>query len=205
MFTVGLTGGYATGKSFVAAELERLGCHLIYADRLGHEVLLPDGEAFQATVDAFGREILTSDGTIDRKKLGAIVFGSPDLLKLLETFVHPAVFRLERRMLDHFEREDPDGIAVIEAAILIETGRYKMFDRLILTTCDEETQIARSMKRDGISRAQARERIARQLPLEEKKRHAHYVVDTSRDKEQTLAEVRQVFRDLKLAATTRLV
>src|SRR5438270_13111161 len=128
MFTVGLTGGYATGKSFVAAELERLGCHLIYADRLGHDVLLPEGEAYGPTVAAFGEGILNEDGSINRKKLGAVVFSSPDLLQKLESFVHPAVFHLEHRMLEQFEAKDPGGIAVIDAAILIETGRYRMFD-----------------------------------------------------------------------------
>lgn len=97
MLKVGLTGGYATGKSLVAAELERLGCHLIYADKLGHAVLSPDGAAYHPALEVFGREILGPGGTIDRKKLASIVFGSPRLLEKLTALVHPAVFALKKR------------------------------------------------------------------------------------------------------------
>jgi dephospho-CoA kinase len=197
MLKAGLTGGYATGKSLVARELERLGCHVIYADELGHRVLEPDGEAYAAAVEAFGPEILNPDRTVNRTKLGGIVFTSPELLAKLSSFVHPAVIRLEQRMLEQFEREDPDGIAVVEAAILIETGRDAVFDRLILTSCDEETQIARGMKRDHLTREQVLARLGKQLPIEEKKRHAQYVVDTSGTKEETARQVERVYRELK--------
>jgi dephospho-CoA kinase len=194
---VGLTGGYATGKSFVAGELERLGCLVIYADRLGHSVLLPGGPAYQPTVDAFGTDILLPDGPIDRKKLAQKVFGSPELLEQLNGFVHPAVFQLEQQMMDSWQAEHPNGIAVIEAAILIETGRYTNFDRLIVTVCNVETQIARGMGRDHLSREEVLARLARQMPLEEKKRYAHYVIDTSGSKQGTLRRVRSVFSELK--------
>ena len=197
MLKVGLTGGYATGKSFVAAELERLGCLVIYADRLGHSVLLPGGPAYQPTVDVFGTDILLPDGIIDRKRLAQKVFGSPELLRQLNSFVHPAVFHLEQEMMDAWQAHQPQGIAVIEAAILIETGRYKNFDRLVLTACNVETQIARGMGRDHLSREEVLVRLARQMPLEEKKRHAHYVIDTSGPKPATLRQVRTVFNELK--------
>jgi dephospho-CoA kinase len=200
---VGLTGGYATGKSFVASELERLGCHLIYADKLGHRVLEPEGEAYAPVVETFGREILDEQGRIDRKRLGAIVFHSPELLEKLSSFVHPAVFRLEEKMLSQFERADPHGIAVVEAAILIETGRYKVFDRLILTACSEEVQIARGMHRDRLTREQVLARLSKQMPLEEKKRYADYVVDTSGAKAQTIEQVRKIFEDLKALERAR--
>jgi dephospho-CoA kinase len=203
MLKVGLTGGYATGKSLVAKELERLGCHLIYADELGHQVLQPDGEAYAATLETFGREILKADGTIDRRRLGEIVFASPELLERLSSLVHPAVIRLEERLLEEFQREDPHGIAIVEAAILIETGRYAVFDRVILTSCDEETQIARGMKRDHATREQVLARLGKQLPLSEKQRHAHYVVDTSGPKEETARQVQRVYRDLKEIAEAR--
>jgi dephospho-CoA kinase len=203
MMVVGLTGGYASGKSFVAAELERLGCYLIYADRLGHRVLEPDGEAYAPTVEAFGREILGSDGRIDRKKLGTIVFRAPELLEKLTSFVHPAVFRLEEQMLKDFRTDHPRGIAVIEAAILIETGRYKLFDRLILTVCDEATQISRGIKRDGLSAEQVRERLRKQLPVAEKTPYADYVVDTSGEKRETIRRVQAIYQDLKTLAETK--
>jgi dephospho-CoA kinase len=197
MVKVGLTGGYASGKSFVASELERLGCKVIRADALGHAVLEAGGEAYGPAVEAFGPGILTSTGAIDRKKLAAIVFETPASLEKLNGLVHPAVIRLEEEMLASFQAQNPRGIAVIEAAILIEVGRHLVFDRLILTACDEETQIARGMKRDGITREQVLIRLARQLPLAEKKRHAHYVIDTSGPKHETIQQVREIFEDLK--------
>lgn len=200
MIKVGLTGGYASGKSFVAAEFERLGCRVIYADRLGHAVLEPEGGAFQPVVEEFGPEILDAAGRIDRKKLAAIVFASPELLERLNSFVHPAVFRLEEDLLARFAAEDPHGIAILEAAILIETGRYTTFDRMILITCSTETQIARAVKRDGVTREQVLARISRQMPLAEKKAYADYIIDTDGAKEATLHQVAAVYRDLKRLA-----
>ena len=143
---------------------------------------------------------MNDDGTIDRKRLGEIVFASPELLEELSALVHPAVIELEERLLEDLQRQDPSGIAVVEAAILIETGRYAVFDRVILTSCDEATQIARGMKRDHATRAQVLARLGKQLPLEEKQRHAHYVIDTSGPKEETARQVERVYRELKAIA-----
>jgi dephospho-CoA kinase len=200
MLKVGLTGGYASGKSFVAAELSSHGCHLIYADQLGHQTLQTNGEAYPAAIEIFGREILASDGTIDRKRLAAIVFNSPALLAQLNAVVHPAVFRLEERMLEDFREQDPQGIAVVEAAILVETGRYRFFDRLIVTTCSLETQIVRGMKRDGATRGEVLARLEKQLPMEDKTRQAHYLIDTGGTKEDTARQIEQVYFDLKRLA-----
>jgi dephospho-CoA kinase len=196
MVKVGLTGGYATGKSFVACELQRLGCHLIYADELGHQVLLPDGEAYAPVLAQFGTSILDENRRIDRTKLAAIVFGDAARLNILTSFVHPAVFQLEQKMLDQFQAKDPHGIAVIEAAILIEAKRDRCFDRIILTACDEEVQITRGMKRDKVTREQALARLANQMPLSEKRKHADYVVDTGGTKESTLLQVQRIYADL---------
>lgn len=203
MIKVGLTGGYATGKSFVAAEFERLGCHVIYADRLGHAVMEPGGDAYRPVVEAFGPEILAADRSIDRKRLASIVFSSPELLQRLNDFIHPAVFRLEEEMLSGFAKEDPRGIAMIEAAILIEIGRYSVFDRLILTACSMETQIARATRRDHVTREDVLARLSRQMPLEEKKRYAHYVIDTDGPKEATLRQILPVYENLKQLAEGR--
>lgn len=201
MLRVGLTGGYATGKSFVAAEFERLGCKLIYADKLGHEVLLPEGEGHGAAIALFGREILGQDGEIDRKKLGEIAFAQPDLLKKLTEIVHPAVYRLESRLICAYTRENPQAIIITEAAILIETGRYKTFDRLVVTVCSEKTQIDRGMKRDHLTREEIAERLKQQMPATEKPRYAHYVVNTDHPKAETAAQVREIFKELKLLAS----
>jgi dephospho-CoA kinase len=200
MLKVGLTGGYATGKSLVAHELERLGCHVIYADVLGHEVLFPAGEAYAPVLAEFGPEILDEQSRIDRKKLAEVVFGDAVRLHKLSSIVHPAVFRLEARMLQEITASDPRGIAVIEAAILIETKRDKWFDRIILTACDEDVQIARGMKRDKVTREQVLARMANQMPLAEKRKHADYVIDTGGTKEESAGQVEEVYRDLERLA-----
>jgi dephospho-CoA kinase len=197
MLKVGLTGGYACGKSRVGEALAALGCHLIEADRLGHEVLLPSGEAYAPVVAEFGSGILDAEGLIDRRRLAEQVFGDPARLEKLNAMVHPPVIRRERELLDAFARSDPDGIAVVAAAILIETGSWRRFDRLVLVTCELEQQVARAMARDGLGRAEALERIKRQMPLEEKRKFAHYVIDNSGSIERTLRRTREVYEDLK--------
>lgn len=194
MLKVGLTGGYATGKSLVAHELDRLGCHIIYADALGHEVLLRDGEAYASVVEEFGPGILDVNGEIDRKKLAGIVFRDAARLAMLSSFVHPAVLRLEEKMFRDIAAKDPMGIAVVEAAILIEAKRDEWFDKLILTACDEEVQIARGMKRDKATREQVLARMANQMPVSEKRKYADYVIDTSGTKEDTVRQVEEVYR-----------
>jgi dephospho-CoA kinase len=202
MLRVGLTGGLATGKSLVAGELGRLGCFVIYADKLGHEVMRPGGPAYQPIVDVFGPDILQKNGLIDRQRLGAIVFADPLKLAQLNAIVHPAVFARENELAAEAADRNPGAIVVIEAAILIETGRYRALDRLIVTVCPEETQIARSMKRDGLSREEVVKRIERQLPLREKLQYADYVIDTGGSKEDAVAQVLNVYESLKDYART---
>lgn len=197
MLRVGLTGGLASGKSFVGRTLRDLGCHLIQADELGHAVLAPGGEAYDAVVAEFGRDILDEAGAIDRRKLAALVFGNADRLSVLNGLVHPAVIRREEQMLHDAARNDPHGIAIVEAAILIETGSFRRFDRLILVVCTEEQQIARAMARDGGTREEVEARLRRQMPLEEKRKYADFVVDTSGTKENTIQQVREVYAALR--------
>jgi len=201
MLTVGLTGGLACGKSFVGEELARLGCFLIQADDIGHEVLAPGGEAYDGVVAEFGREILAQDGQIDRRALAARVFGSPDRLNKLNALVHPAVFRREEELLGQFREREPHGIAVLEAAILIETGTYKRLDKLILVTCAEEQQVERALRREGAMESDVRARLSRQMPLEEKRKYADFVVDTSGTKEDTLRQTRAVYQALRSIET----
>ncbi len=197
MLRVGLTGGLASGKTFVGEALEDLGCLLIQADILGHRVLDPGGEAYDAAVREFGAGILNPDGTIDRRKLSRIVFNHPQRLEVLNGLVHPPVRARAARMTEAYFAVHPDGIAVTEAAILIETGSYKNFDRLIVAVCTEQQQIERAMHRDGITREEAQARLGRQMPLREKIRYADYVIDTSGPKENTLEQTRAVYRLLR--------
>lgn len=200
MLRVGLTGGLATGKSFVGQALADLGCLWIQADELGHRVLAPGGEAYQAVVEAFGRDILKEDGSIDRNRLAEEVFDQPDRLALLNSLVHPPVIRMEEELIAAFAAREPSGIAVVEAAILIETGGHKRFDRLIVTWCTEQQQIERALRRPGATLGQVKARLRRQMPLEEKVRLADYVIDTSGTKEQTIEQVRKVYESLRRIA-----
>lgn len=197
MLLVGLTGGLASGKSLVGAALAGLGCHLIKADDLGHQVLLPGGEAYDATINEFGDAILDDDAMIDRRRLASLVFNHPERLAKLNAIVHPAVFRREKEIEEDIAGRDPEGIVVVEAAILVETGSYKRFDKLILAVCTPEQQIERAMHRDRFTKEEVLARLERQLPLAEKMRLAHYIIDTSGSKEQTHAQVRELYQTLR--------
>jgi dephospho-CoA kinase len=194
---VGLTGGLACGKTFVGEALGELGCHVLQADRLGHEVLLPGGAAYAAVVREFGSGVLDEAGEIDRRALAAQVFGKPERLALLNSFVHPPVMRLEEEWLERVAAGDPRGIAVVEAAILIETGSYKRFDKLIVAACGVEQQVQRSIKRDGASREEVLARLSRQMPLAEKLKFANFIIDTSGSKEETVRQTRAVYESLR--------
>jgi dephospho-CoA kinase len=197
MLTVGLTGGLASGKSFVGGALEDLGCKLIQADVLGHEVLLPDGASYAGVVRAFGRGILNPEGEIDRRRLALEVFSDKDRLRLLNSLVHPQVRARTDELIAEYFANDPDAIVVVEAAIHVETGNYKRFDKLIVVVCTVEQQMERAMKRDGSTRAQILTRLASQMPLEEKIQYADYVIDTSGRKEETLRQTEEVFLELR--------
>jgi dephospho-CoA kinase len=197
MLKVGLTGGLACGKTFVGQSLADMGCLLIQADELGHEVLAPGGEAYQGVVNEFGREILSADGAIDRRALAARVFGDADRLARLNALVHPAVIRREEERIAEFAAVEPHGIAVVEAAILIETGSYKRFDKMILVTCGEEQQLERALRREGAREGDVRARLSRQMPVAEKRKFADFVIDASGDKEETLCQTRAVYEQLR--------
>jgi dephospho-CoA kinase len=197
VLTVGLTGGLASGKSFVGRALADLGCYLIEADKLGHAVMMPSGEAYHGIVEEFGREILDAEGRISRRKLSGMVWHDPASLAKLNSLVHPPVQQREEARMAEIARSDPDAIVVVEAAILVETGRYKSFDRLIVVTCAAGQQMERALERGTYNEEEILARMARQLPLEEKLKVADYVIDTSGDKEATLEQVRKVYGDLR--------
>jgi dephospho-CoA kinase len=196
MLKVGLTGGLASGKSFVGAELMRLGCKLIEADKLGHEVLLPDGAAYAAVVREFGPGILNADGAIDRKRLALEVFANKERLALLNSLVHPEVRKRTDELMTGYFTDDPNAIVVVEAAIHVETGGYRRFDRLIVVVCEERQQIERAVER-GATLEEAKARLASQMPLAEKRKYADYVIDTSGAKEETLRQTGEVYHSLR--------
>jgi dephospho-CoA kinase len=197
MLRVGLTGGLATGKSFIAQILGYLGCHLISADELGHKALSPSGDAYEPVMKAFGGGILREDRTIDRRKLASIVFEQPDLLARLNAIVHPVIFQQEEELIRQYAANDPAGIVVVEAAIMIEAGSYTHYQKLIVAVCTEEQQIERAMRRDNLSRDQVEARLRRQMPLAEKIRLADYLIDTSGPKEDTIRQTESVYQSLR--------
>lgn len=200
MLRVGLTGGIATGKTTVVAMLRELGCHVMEADKIGHEMIAPGGAAYDEVVREFGREILTPNGLVDRKKLGAIVFADPKCLARLNAITHPPILDEQSRRLSAIERDDPHAIAVVEAALLIEAGFDRKLDVLVVTWCTPEQQLARltqSGSSRGLAVEEARQRIAAQMPLEEKRRRANEEIDCSGSLEHTRAQVIALFAKLK--------
>lgn len=197
MLKVALTGGLASGKSFVGATFASFGCFLIKADELGHQVLLPDGEAYTAVVQQFGSAILDNEGKIERRKLAVQVFSNPELLAVLNSIVHPPVRERTEKMLAAFSSQNPAGIAVVEAAIHIETGGYTHYDKVVLAWCRPEQQIARAMDRNHSTREEVEARLNRQMPLDEKRKYAHYVIDTSGSKSDTVQQTENVYQQLR--------
>ena len=200
MLIAGLTGGMACGKSFVARALGELGCHIIEADELGHEVMLRDGEAHGEVVAAFGPGILNAQGDIDRALLAARVFDSPADLERLNAIVHPAVRAHARRRMDAAQASDPAAIVIYVAAILIESGHYREVDKIIVVTCPPEQQIQRSLERQGATLPGVLARLERQMPPEQKRTYADYLIDTGGTKEETLRQTETVYRDLRRLA-----
>ena len=193
---VGLTGGIATGKSTVSEILRQLGCEIIDADRLARDVVEPEQPAWKQIVAEFGGGIVTAEGALDRKKLGAIVFADPERRKRLEAITHPAIRARFQARLDELAAQGFAGIVVFDAPVMIESGNYKNMDRLVVVVTDDATQAARLQERDGTDEAEGRRKIASQMPLAEKAKLADYVIDNSGDREATAAEVRRVFAAL---------
>lgn len=194
---VGLTGGIATGKSVVAEVFAEAGAFVQNADALGHELMEPGTPAHAEIVRAFGAEVLAADGRIDRKRLGARIFASQAERLKLNSILHPLILEEAARRMLRYLREHPGGIVVTQAALLFEAGAAEHFDRIVLTDCDERTQLARLMTRDALGKEEARARIAAQGPAQEKKRLAHLVIDTSGPIEETRRRALQAFEALR--------
>lgn len=199
MLRVGLTGGIASGKSTVAARMRELGLRVLNADLLAHRLMEPGQPAYDDVVREFGRQVVAADGTIDRKKLGDIVFRDPAKRERLNAIVHPRVMRAREDELKQMELENPRGLAVVEAALLVEAGYYKKLDWLIVCSCRPEQQMERLRAR-GLGEEEARQRIASQLPLEEKLRLADDVVDCSGTLDETLRQTEALVERLRKQA-----
>jgi len=197
MLKVGLTGGIASGKSVVCAMFRDLGAHIIDADVLAREAIEPGRPAYVETVRTFGKRILGPDGHIDRKALADIIFADTGKRRLLEHIVHPRVFEEEAKIAASLELSDPGAVVVFDAALLIESGAHERMDRVVVVWCRPETQLDRLIDKSGLTEKEALQRIEAQLPIDEKRAFADYVVDNDGSMEDTRRQVEAVFRELK--------
>lgn len=198
MLKVGLTGSIAVGKTFVCEVLRELGCPVLDADRTARDVVKPQTAGLQSIIEHFGAEVLQADGELDRLKLGAIVFADERKRQLLNSIVHPLVIRVQNEWLIERERENPNGIAVIDAALMIESGGYQRFDKIIVVWCDSEIQIERLMLRNNLAREEAIQRIQAQMPQDEKKTYADFLIDTSGGFDEARRQTTEIYAQLKL-------
>jgi dephospho-CoA kinase len=196
MLRVGLTGSIAVGKSFVASVFEQLGCHVLDADDTAREVVLPGTQGLNAVVERFGDEVLGTDGTLDRQHLGQLVFGNEQLRSDLNSILHPRIIERQDEILRDWEKVDPNGIAIVDAALMIESGGYNRFDKLVVVHCRSEVQLERLMLRNNLRRNEAQQRIDSQMPQEEKQRFADYLIDTSDGFEAARNRTKEVYEQL---------
>jgi dephospho-CoA kinase len=177
--------------------LSELGCEVIDSDAVAHQVIEPGRPAYVDIIDHFGRDILNEDGSINRAALGAIVFSDKIARERLNAIVHPRVYEAQVEWFERTRRRNPAAIAVVDAALMIETGSYRRFDKIIVVYCDPELQLQRLTERNGFTREQAQTRISAQMPSEEKLKYADYSIDTSNGFEDTRRQVEKIYEELR--------
>ncbi|HPQ45153.1 MAG TPA: dephospho-CoA kinase [Syntrophales bacterium] len=196
MINIGLTGGIGSGKSTVARLFQKRGAYIIDLDVLAHQVQEPGGPVWKKIVEYFGREILDKDDRINRDVLGNIVFQNSEKLKKLNSIVHPAVFEEWRRRVDDIMKNDPEAVILSDIPLLIEVGRHKTMDIVILVYASPNVQTERIMKRNGYSYDEARDRIRSQMPMDEKIPFADFIIHNESTLEETEAIVDGVWKEL---------
>jgi dephospho-CoA kinase len=175
---------------------QNLGAHVIDADRIGREIMVPGTDAYERVVDAFGKEILKGDRSIDRKKLGNMVFGNPEKITLLNECTHPEIFKQIDRRVEGIRQKNHDALIIVDVALLIESGSQKIFDKLIVIYADEETQLKRLKERDGFASEEAQKRISSQMPLKEKVKYADFVIYNDKGLDDTRRQVIDIYKTL---------
>lgn len=203
MLRVGLTGGIATGKSFVSSVLRELGGEVIDADQVAHQVIEPGQTAYHEIIREFSADVpglVSETGAIDRARLGAFVFTHPERLKQLNAIVHPQVFAAQEKWFAEIAARNPQAIVFVDAALMIETGSYKRFDKVIVVYCDAQLQLERLMARNNLPREAAQARIAAQMPTAEKLKLADYTINTSGSFDETRQQVEALYLKLKALA-----
>ncbi len=194
MRKIGLTGSIGTGKSTVAKMLQELGAYVIDADKIVHE-LLKRKNVKEKIREAFG-DVFDSKGEVDRKKLASIVFNNPEKKKILENILHPLVFQEINRFFKEVEKKDPKAVAIAEVPLMIETGSYKNYDKIIVVYAPEELQLKRLLEK-GMSKEEAIKRIKSQMPIDEKVKYADIVIENTSTLEDLRKKVEEVYKKLK--------
>lgn len=198
MLVVALTGGIATGKSVVADIFKELGCYVHRADKIAHQLMKPEEPAWEKIVTHFGENILNKDKTINRTKLGAIVYSDEKKRKFLNELLHPLVLEKKKEVIHLLQNGGHHKIFISEAALTLEAGFAQFFDKIVVVYCNREVQIKRLMERDQISREEAIKKIKAQMLPEEKLKYADYVIDSSGSLQKTVEQTEKVFRSLML-------
>ena len=195
---VGLTGGIVSGKSTVALMFKDLGAKIVDADKLGHSVILPHKPAWEKIVKIFGKDVLQNDLTIDREKLGKIVFANQSLLKKLNDITHPEITKIIKKEIDSLKNKtyNQKKILIIDAALIYEAKIDRLMDKIIVVYIDEDEQIKRLIKRNNLSKDEALQRIKSQMPIEEKVKMADYVIDNSNSLDKTKKQVEKIWKNL---------
>ena len=200
MLKVGLTGGMSSGKSVVGEMFVMLGAHLIQSDIVAHQLMQPGEAVYQRVVDRFGASVLNPDKSLNRARLAELAFGQPRRIEELNNIVHPAVIERENRWMDDIAKTYPHAIAIVEAALILEAGGERRFDRLVVVTCRPEQRAERWAKKTGVDLETAKRevirRMAAQLPDEQKIEVADYVIDNSGSLVATREKVREVYEKL---------
>ncbi|MGI6684663.1 MAG: dephospho-CoA kinase [Bacillota bacterium] len=194
---IGLTGGIASGKSTVASFLKELGAYVIDADKIAREIVLPGSSAYREIVREFGAGILKPDKHINRGKLGEIIFQNPEARKKLNEITHPKIYLAMEEQIEAIKKRDSEGIIVLDVPLLIETGMTRIADEVWLAWLPEEEQMNRLMERDGLTKEEAEQRIKSQMPLQEKRKFAHRIIDTSGLLKDTRRQVNSIWNQLK--------
>lgn len=200
MISAGLTGGIGSGKSTAAAMFQRLGATTINSDEIGRSMMQPGTVVYDRIVSGFGPDVVDASGKLDRVKLANIVFNDLDKLKHLNAIVHAPVLREIDRQIQLQRSRDPQAVVLVESAVLFEAGQHRRFDKIIVVWCTPEQQVERYMKRAPISEEDIRRRMAAQIPGDEKKKMADFVIDTSRAMADTERDVTKVFESMKALA-----
>lgn len=196
MKVIGLTGGIGSGKSTVSQFLAELGAVIVDADRVGHEAFKPDTDVWREVVAAFGRQILTPNGDVDREKLGETVFANPESLLRLNQITHPRIYEMVKARLEEYRRQGV-SVVVLEAPLLIETGWSSLVDEVWVTVAPEPTVLRRLKERAGLSEQQSLARIRAQLPSEERVKHADVVINNDCSLNELKAKVRELWQALR--------